>query len=1192
MAELRLNIDGYEVTGQPGQTILQVATENGIHIPTMCYDERVKIYGSCGLCVVEAEGMPKLMRACATEIAGGMVIKTQTKRVRESRKTALELLLSDHTGDCRPPCVLACPGETDCQGYVGLIANGEFEEATKLIKEQLPLPASIGRVCPHPCETACRRQLVEDPINIAMLKSFTADYDLKQGAYVPEIAPANGKKVAIIGGGPGGLTAAYYLRKGGTEVTVYDMMPKMGGMLRYGIPEYRLPKRVVDSEVAVFEQMGIVLKNNVKIGRDISFDTLRTQNDAVLLAIGAWSSMKMGVTGEEIEGVVGGIDFLRKVSLNEPILTGKRIAVVGGGNTAMDCARTAVRLGAEEVSVIYRRTRAEMPAEDIEIDEAEEEGVNFKFLTNPLEFIADDKGHLAKVRLQKMQLGEPDASGRRSPVPIPGEEEVLEVDTLCMAIGQIVNPEGFGEVSLTKRKTIAADEACFTTNLEGVFAFGDATNRGAGIAIAAIGEAKKAAAAVLSYMEGAIVPYRADFVVTQENLTKDDFADREKHHRVKIKHLKPEYRKTNFNEVNTMYTAEEAMKEASRCLECGCHDFFECKLISLANEYDVQPEKLAGEVHKRQTPDSHPFIVRNEDKCILCGLCVRVCDEVMGVTALGLVDRGFDTIVKPSMDEPLEKTDCISCGQCVSMCPTGALGERLPVAKNVPLKTSCTETACSFCSVGCTTTMESKGNMLLRSTFKDTEKEKGFLCVNGKFGFGELSEKRLTKPMVKKDGHFEEVDLYEALMFITKKAQSVAVKEGADAVAVGISDRLTNEEVYLCKKYAQEVLETQNIVCFNSNKSGVASVVGIDASGNTFDELENTDVIFLAYSDVMKDHAVAGVKIRRAVEKGAKLVILNDTETLADEWAAVTEQSGNSVDKLAEFAKALVDLGAKPANANGFEAFADSLADVKPSDAVKQMAELYKNAKRAMIVFDGYRLSDKATTLLAEIAVMSGHIGSPRNGFIQILQNCNSAGVRNMNVLPKGDKIRRDVSAGKVKALICFGEEVPHLDTASLELLAVFDTSMTETAEMADVVIPLASFAESQGTYLSADRKIQKVNRVIPALAGMENWELISALMNVASKQVDYKSVEDIQDEVSRTVSGFNGYHKGCSCDSKNKYYPMGKNPVLFGDGFMTESGKAEFTAYKDGKAFVDSTNTNAVFHQFQLRLKKEGIMK
>ena len=419
MKKFRLNIDGKEVLGLPGQTILEVARENDVFIPTLCFDERTEIYGSCGLCVVEVEGNPKLCKACATEIAPGMVVMTNTDRVVESRKTNLELLISNHNGDCKAPCVKACPAGTDCQGYVGLVANGEFELAHELVKDKIPLPASIGRVCPHPCEDACRRALVDEPISIAALKRFLADTDMMADqTFIPEIDEETGKSVAIIGGGPMGLSAAYFLRQMGHDVTIFDAMPKLGGMLRYGIPEYRLPKEVLDAEIAIIEAMGVELVPNTKIGEDISFETIQGDFDAVLLAIGAWVSTGVGCPGEDAAGVIGGIDFLRKVVRNEYIDFGEKVAIVGGGNTAMDACRTAVRLGAKEVYNIYRRTKDEMPADRLEIEEGEEEGVIFKNLTNPLEFVKDENGHVKQVVLQVMELGEPDASGRRKPVAV------------------------------------------------------------------------------------------------------------------------------------------------------------------------------------------------------------------------------------------------------------------------------------------------------------------------------------------------------------------------------------------------------------------------------------------------------------------------------------------------------------------------------------------------------------------------------------------------------------------------------------------------------------------------------------------------------------------------------------------------------------------------------------------------------
>lgn len=672
MDKIKITINGKECIADKGQTILQIAEANGIEIPTLCYVEKIKPYGACGLCVVEAEGIPKLLRACSAVASDGMVINTDSPRVRQSRKIALELLMSDHTGDCKGPCSLNCPAGTDCQGYVKLIAEGKYKEAVALVKDRVPLPASIGRVCPHPCEKACRRQMVEEPISIAFLKSFAADIDLKSGdKFMPEKSEATGKTVGIIGGGPAGLTAAYFLALKGHKVTIFDAMPKMGGMLRYGIPQYRLPKEVLDMEIASIEELGVEMKNNVKIGRDISFEEIKNKFDATLVAIGAWKSSSMGVKGEELDGVLGGIDFLRGAALHNPADIGKKVAVIGGGNTAMDACRSAVRLGAEEVYVIYRRTRAEMPAEKVEIDEAEEEGVIYKFLHNPAEIIGEN-GKVKAVKLQVMELGEPDAGGRRKPVPVEGKFETLELDTVIMAIGQKISIDGFEALELTDRGNISADTSTFRTSLDGVFAVGDATNRGASIAIEAIGEAQKAANVIDSYLNGETVGYKKPFV-SEKVVTADDLADRQKQSRAAMPQRPAEERKHDFGEVNLGFDEETARREAKRCLECGCHDYHDCKLIRYANQYGIQPERFAGEKHNCPKERKLVSIERDQNKCVLCNLCVRICDEEVGKGILGLVGRGFTTVIKPEFEGTDVIDFCKNCQKCVESCPTGAL---------------------------------------------------------------------------------------------------------------------------------------------------------------------------------------------------------------------------------------------------------------------------------------------------------------------------------------------------------------------------------------------------------------------------------------------------------------------------------------------------------------------------------------
>jgi len=1187
MKQYNININGRECVAYPGQTILEVAQANHIEIPTLCHDQRIQTYGACGLCVVEMEGSPKLLRACATEVMPNMIITTESERIRSSRTIALELLLSDHTGDCRPPCVLKCPGLTDCQGYVGLIANGEFKEALKLIKEQLPLPASIGRVCPHPCEEACRRELKDEPISIAWHKRFVADLDLAD-PFIPEIKPPSGKKVGIVGGGPGGLTAAYYLAQEGHAVTIFDMMPEMGGMLKYGIPQYRLPKEVLNQEIDIIQKMGVIMKNNVRIGRDTNLEHLRSVFDAVYLSPGCWESIALGCPGEDLEGVFGGIDFLANVVQNKPMKTGKRIAVIGGGNTAMDACRTAIRLGAEKVYNLYRRTRDEMPAEKIEIVESEEEGVDFRFLVAPIEVLGHD-GKVSGIRLQKMKLGEPDASGRRRPMPIEGGEEILELDSVIVAIGQNVNIEGFEEFERTRWNTIVSDTRFFSTSITGIFAGGDAINDNNKIAIQAIGDAKIASKAIHSYLQGLSIPYEKPYLVTRDDVTEDEFTHRPIANRPHMQHLSPEVRRGNFDEIVAGYSAQEAVEDAKRCLECGCHDYFECKLIDYSKDYHVHPERLMGELHRRKTPNTHPFIDRNPDKCILCGLCVRICSEVMGVTALGLVDRGFDTIVKPAMDKPLEETDCISCGQCVSVCPTGALQEKLQMEKSVPVETVSTNTLCSFCSVGCHIDLQTRGNMIVRALpDKYSPVDNGLLCVKGRFAYSFLHAKdRALEPMIRKNGQLEAVGWSEALQYVAKKVQGLALQHGYDSTALAIGASLTTHEIYLAHQLGRDVFRTPWISSFGMPEAGISEVFGIDASPNTLDELSSTEVILLIGSDTYQYHTIAAIKIKEAVEAGAKLITINPSKTKLDEWACLKVQSDQQVSFLKEIASVLVSMSAQASNAHGWEQLKKDLSNIQASDLARQIAELYGKAKSAMIVFDQDHVSPAGAKMIANLALMSGHIGKPRRGVIQLKAQNNSQALPLIGITAQTQQILNAIDEGTVKSLLVFGENYPDPRLKKLSFLIVMDSHLTETAQMADVFLPMASFAESRGTYISTDRRFQPLWQALPPASGMENWQIIQELALKLKAYPKARSFEEICFEMEQKVPGFFGL---TPTSTPSTFWPAGKSPVLHTHGFAFEDGKAHMVLVEDGPLFLSQTQTHYNTQKLQEYLEQKGL--
>lgn len=739
---MNIKVNGRDLAIREGVTLLTALLENGFDIPNLCHLPELEAYGGCGLCLVEVKGFGKPARACATMPFEGMEVETESERTRASIRTSLGLLLSDHRGDCRPPCRMACPSNQDCQGYIGLIADGQVEEAFRLIMEDNPLPGCIGRVCPHPCEEACRRELLEGPLSLMQLKRFAAD--TVGDGFTPPAAPKTGKRVAVVGAGPAGLSCAYFLARKGHTVEVLDMMPAPGGMLRYGIPSYRLDKKVVDKEVARIEKLGVTFRYNTKLGGDVTLEALKAKHDAVFVAVGAWDSSPLGCEGDTLPGVLGGIDFLRQVAEGNPPDIVGRVAVVGGGNTAMDAVRTSVRLGAEEVCLIYRRTRAEMPADALEIHEAEEEGVRFHFLAAPEAVIGED-GKAAGLRLAKMRLGEPDASGRRRPEPT-GETEVMPFDTVIAAIGQRVRPDGIDGLEKHRWRTIKVDAATYATNMEGVFAGGDAVNDGPGIAIAAIGHGKEAARTIDSYLNGQLMPVARPFYVEQKNITKEDIPKTPKRERVTAQTEAPETRTEHFHEFVKTLTPEQAMREAERCLECGCCDLYDCRLLPLLQKYDAAGMGISGRARKNPPDRSHPAIWRDPDKCVLCGLCVRACQDLVGVTALGFDGRGFETGARPAFDLMMAESGCVSCGYCAAICPTGALQERRPFEKTPPLAAEKEEIACERCERGCAFTVERYGGRVLKAT----PVRQALSCSIGRFA-----------PVVENEGHKKLTDAQE-----------------------------------------------------------------------------------------------------------------------------------------------------------------------------------------------------------------------------------------------------------------------------------------------------------------------------------------------------------------------------------------------------------------------------------------------
>ncbi|HCE4715904.1 TPA: FAD-dependent oxidoreductase, partial [Vibrio parahaemolyticus] len=713
---IEIVIDGKYRIVEEGLTLLEAAKVCGVEIPSLCGMNKSNEKIPCDLCVVEVEsGGTK--RACDLKVYRGLNVVTQSEQLSEHRRKALNRIMTDHYADCEAPCKTACPAGVDIQSYLYHISQNDHQKAIEVIKRTLPMPLSIGRVCPAFCESECRRSLVDEPIAIRQLKRHAADADLAaHEAYVPDKKPAKHRKIAVVGSGPGGLTAGYYLSNEGYDVTVFESMPKAGGWLRYGIPEYRLPKDILDKEIELMCRNGMQVETNKKLGVDFTLSQLSEDYDAVCLAVGASQAVEMNYPGSDLDGCYLGVDYLKDYVIEQNYVTGKKVAVIGGGNTAIDCARTARRAGAD-TTLIYRRTRDEMPAEDYEIVEAEHEGVKFHFLTNPAENIADENGRVKATRLERMALGEPDSSGRRSPKPT-GEFFTEAFDTVIAAVSQkpdlsfLENDEL--SIPLTRWNTSESDSQTMHTGTGNIFSIGD-FRRGPATAVEAVGDGRVAAKAIDLFLNGdmADMPKPAFNSRKEKKLAQVDplhFENIQKVARSIMPELTPAQREQSFAEVELGFDNEEAMKEAARCLECGCQANTDCALRDYSTEYhaeqhfdvsvDVSSASVIGHQdwldlrakdlrHKYEVDRSSEFIEFDANRCISCGQCIQACREqaVHGVLSF-VSDKNGRPALRPD-DRPRFRSDekgascsgltlmgnsnCVQCGACVQACPTGAM---------------------------------------------------------------------------------------------------------------------------------------------------------------------------------------------------------------------------------------------------------------------------------------------------------------------------------------------------------------------------------------------------------------------------------------------------------------------------------------------------------------------------------------
>jgi len=1176
---ITLNIDGRDMKSKQGQTILEAARSAGIFIPSLCYYPGLKPLPqvipdeACQLCIVEANG--NLVLSCVTPVSEKMVVKTKTPKIRElqqrnllatlvrqpndicfeKRECELQRVI-DHIGlseipvhvsrslpilednpffvrdssfcilcnrclrvcdDIRGlgviepafPCYKACPAGIDIPRYIRLIARGRPSASLAVIREKVPFPAVLGRVCAAPCQQECRRGLdVDETLKIRMLKRFAADNGEDSWKKQAKFLPSTGKSVAVVGAGPAGLTCAYYLVKLGHKVTVFESLAEPGGMMRVGIPEYRLPRNTLSDEIREIERAGVEIKLNSRVQ---SLDSLFKQGyQAIFLSIGAHKEMKLGIEGEELPGVIGCVEFLRRFNLGEQVKVGNKVGVIGGGNVAIDSARAALRLGAKTVTIFYRRTKNEMPAQQEEVEQALEEGVEIIFLVAPSK-ICRENGNL-KLELIRMELGEPDSSGRRRPVPIKGSEFTASIDTLVAAIGEQPDvPEGF-QVEVGRGNIVKANTD-LSTSREGVFAGGDCQT-GPALVIDAIAAGRKAAQSIDHYLGGKgditerLVPVEEATEWLEEVPAGERLAT--------ISYLTPQTRIEGLSEIEQGMTWETAVAEARRCLQCNA----------------IAPVK--GQTLR-------------EVGCEFCGACVDSCPT--GALA-DAATRGF------AKSDRVVTTICPYCGVGCQL-KLEVKDEKIIASKPDPDGAA------------------NHGQACVKGRFGIAE-------------FVHHSE-RLTVPLIRKNGELKESSWDEALELVAKKLKSYSPQEVAViASAKCTNEENYVMQKFARAVLGTNNVDHCARLCHAPSVAGLVQSFGSGAMTNSIDEAEGADCILAIGTNTSVSHPVIGLRIKRAVQNGARLIVANpmkiDLCRFADIWLRL--RPGTDVALLMGMMKVIVDEGLLDSSfieqrCQDFDVFKDSLSNFDlgfveqvtwvPSKDIAEAARIYATSKPATILFYTMGITQHShgtdnVLATANLAMLTGNVGKPSTGVNPLRGQNNVQGACDMGSLPNvypgyqavsDPAIREKFQAAwgcelspspgltlveifdaayrkEIKAIYLIGEnptlsdpDAQHVQEAlsRLDFFVAQDIFLSETAKLAHVVLPAASFAEKDGTFTNTERRVQRVRKVVEPIGDSRPdwWIVCQVAKKLDTKGFDYSDPSDIMEEIRNLTPSYGG---------------------------------------------------------------------
>ncbi len=832
----------------------------------------------------------------------------------------------------------------------------------------------------------------------------------------------------------------------------------------------------------------------------------------------------------------------------------------------------------------------------MEIEEAEEEGINFIFLTNPTKVVLDENGRAKGIECVKMELGPPDDSGRRRPIPIEGSNYVMEMDWVIAAIGQKADLEFTAKdnklVNIKKSRwgTLDIKQGTMETNIPGVFSGGDVV-LGPATAIEAIADGRKAAEAIHKYLTGDKLDLpNQPFLSRRDNfkkLTSTDFNNISKTIRQKMAVRDPEKRKKDWNEIELGFTPDQVYQEAIRCLECGCQAFYDCDLQKHSTEYQAVQEHFPGEYHEIEPDKSHPFIQIELNKCVLCGRCVRVCDEVMGLGVFGFVERGFSAKVKPVLETPLAETHCISCGQCVETCPTGAIEDKADALKPGPWVLDRYPTICQYCSVGCSMQADVLDDRVIKVSAdpKAEVNEYGNLCVRGRYGFRYVNDKnRLKQPYIRRNGELEPASWQEALDFAALKIKEQ--KENDSKWAVMGSPHSSNEENYLLQKFARTNLSTNNIGSFSNLNHYPEQLLRASMSNTTFQEIENSDFILVCNFDPIETNPVLYIKLQKAARRGQTIYMGGYPDS---RLAKKSKSLSIPDDKKVLFLKYIIDtiyrrgLSQDVTTRESQDLLNDlfnSVAGISQRMDLSEFNLTKKNfdnffkdlvkAKTPIFMCHQENANAEVIHWLNSLGYVLGRMDS----FLAVTSASNFQGMLDMGMLPEylpgyqrvdnpqvikrfsenwdrsipsevglsGSAILDQFNAGDIKSLVLWGQDPVgtgqiNLNRAKDSFVMVADMFMTETAQNADVVFPLVPFTESTGTVTNAEARVQQFKTIIKPLSGYANWQILVELSRRIDYPLRYQSAHEITEEIMEAVPE---YKKGIAI-FRIEYIPNSK---------------------------------------------------